>query len=167
MMVGVKPLMVFVFDHKLSLSLNYTTSKRDKEQTLNQFLQHCIIKKVSFKRKTMMTDTVCYMCVILSSSFKRLKQLNPPHCGIQGEAMRSLQILSHQRDPIPSIEVAHVDALHHGLYDIKFEVDPVHSKVLDIVDCSSQNLLNVTPVVVGRVYLTKEQKGLNEYIKKL
>lgn len=46
---------------------------------------------------------------------ERLLHLISPHCRVQGKAMRSLQVFSHQCDPIVSIQVTHVDALHHGL----------------------------------------------------
>lgn len=61
-----------------------------------------------------MADMVCHVHAILSR-FSRQKHLNPPHCRVQGEAMRSLQVFSHQCDPISSFKVAHIDALHHGL----------------------------------------------------
>lgn len=97
-----------------------------------------------FVTEHLTTKNICY-----------LKHLNAPHSRVQGEAMRSLQVFSHQRDPILSTEVAHVNSLHRRLQHIELEVDPIDSEVLDTLDGSSQNLLNVTPIVVGRVHLAK------------
>lgn len=60
--------------------------------------------------------------------------LTSPFCWVQGEAMRRLQVFSHQCYPTSSIKVTHVNALHPGLQHVEFEVDPVNCKILDALN---------------------------------
>ena len=78
--------------------------------------------------------------------------------------MGGLQVLRHQCDPVPAVEVAHVDALHARLQHVELEVDPVHRQVLGAVDRVRQHGSDVAAVEVGRVHLrgTQEEERLDE-----
>lgn len=72
--------------------------------------------------------------------------------------MRGHQVFCHQSDPVGSIKITYINALHNGFQDIELEVDPVDGKILNIACRITKHHLDVVPVKVRRVNLEEGQQ---------